>query len=404
MDRIAACTIAANSHLASARVVASSFQRHHPGVPFFVLVADELDGRLEPDEESFTTLRLDELDDPRITRLRFGYGQQALSYALTPYAIEHLLDRGYEGVIFVKQESLVLGELSLFTSLLDRRSVLLTPHLRSPLRGEEGTSRELNILLSGSYNGGVVGVSGRPEGRAFLEWWQDRLSTHCRHAVGQGIHWEQRWLDLVPALFDEVEIVRDPGYNVGHWSFPERIVRVSDGDVSVDELPCRLLRFSGYSPEDPERVTRYSDRLAVADLGEAAGLFEHYREELFAAGYEQTRDRPYAFDRFDNGVAIPELVRSMYLELGERAAAFGDPFRVGPGSFFAWLNEPAGRRSWGRRVSRLWLEVHRRRPDVRGAFPDVLGVDRRAFLDWVGVHGAEEYGVPPELARAGRRG
>jgi hypothetical protein len=138
----------------------------------------------------------------------------------------------------------------------------------------------------------------------------------------------------------------------------------------------------------------------MADLGEAARLFDRYRDELLAAGYEQTKRWPYAWERFDNGVVIPPVVRTIYLELGESVEAFGDPFRAeAPGSFFRWLGEPVDRQaSEGGSVSRLWAEIHRRRPDLQQAFPDLLGADRQAFLAWTAHHGRREHDIPDELA------
>jgi hypothetical protein len=212
------------------------------------------------------------------------------------------------------------------------------------------------------------------------------------------MHYEQRWLDLVPALFEDVEIVRDLGYNVGHWSLPDHVIEASREGVLVDGAPCRLFRFSGYVPEEPGQVTRYSRRLGMGDVGDAALLFERYRSALGEAGYEETRHWPYAYDRFDNGVALPELVRGIYRDLGEDVARFGDPFCTGSrGSFYRWLSEPIDRVRASRRVSRLWGEVHRRRPDLQQAFPDPLGADRQSFLDWTTTHGGLDYNLPDEL-------
>jgi hypothetical protein len=219
------------------------------------------------------------------------------------------------------------------------------------------------------------------------------------------MHYEQRWLDLVPALFEDVEIVRDPGYNVGHWSLPDHVIEATRAGVLVDGAPCRLFRFSGYVPEEPGQVTRYSRRPAMGEIGDAALLFERYRGALVEAGYEETRHWPYAYDRFDNGVAIPELVRSIYRDLGEDVARFGDPFGArSSGSFYRWLSEPVDRAMAHLRVSRLWNEVYRRRPDLQQAFPDMLGVDRESFLDWTTAHGGSEYKIPDELAGGDRSG
>ena len=48
MSALACGTIVAKSYLSFARVLAASFRRYHPAIPFFVLLADEVDGYFEP--------------------------------------------------------------------------------------------------------------------------------------------------------------------------------------------------------------------------------------------------------------------------------------------------------------------------------------------------------------------
>jgi hypothetical protein len=382
----AACTIAAKARLPSARVVASSFAEHHPGVPFFVLLADEVEGCFDPGAEPYELLGLDALELPDLRARCFRYEREQLSYALTPTLLRCVLDRGFERVLFLKQESLVCGSLEEAVARLDDAALLLTPHLLEPLAPE----RELNVLQSGVYNLGFLAAADRPPARAFLTWWEERLATGCRHAVEEGLHWEQRWADLAPSLFPEVGVLRDERVNVGHWNLPER---------SVEDV--RLFRFSGYEPDAAERATRYADRLTTGALNGASEYFERYRMALLDAGWEEALAWPYAFARFADGGAIPALVRGLYDELG--GERFGDPFAVGPGSFAAWLREPADAR-WPA-VSRLWMELHARRADLRAAYPDPLGADRFAFARWTRETGAREHGLPATLdVRAGRRG
>jgi hypothetical protein len=390
---LVAGTIVAKPCLSLARVLARSFQAVHPGVPFFVLLADEVGGCFDPATEPFRLVRLDDLDIPAIERFRFHYTQQPLSYAATPYLLAHLLDAGAKRVVFFKQESLVLGDHSSFFDLLARHSIVLTPHLVAPLDGPDRLARELNILQSGIFNAGLLGVADSPATRLFLRWWQDRLHADCRHSVPEGIHYEQRWLDLVPGFFEGVHVLRDPAYNVGHWNLPERAVQVRHGRVFAGDRPCALFRFSGYRPEAPHTPTRYSPRLTWGNIGPARVVFERFRAALDAEGYGETSRWPYAYASFDNGVSIADTVRAIYRQLGDAVAAFGDPLRTaGDGSFFGWLNEPAdGETDASRRVTRLWAAIHRARHDLQAAFPDVLGTDRERFLAWTVSYGLREH-------------
>src|SRR3954468_3853353 len=141
----AACTIAAKARLPSARVVAASFAEHHPGVPFFVLLANGGERSSDPAAEPCTLVGLDALDLPDLRARCFRYEREQLSYALTPTLLRSVLDRGFERVLFLKQESLVCGSLDEAVARLDDTAVLLTPHLLEPLAPE----RELTILSSG---------------------------------------------------------------------------------------------------------------------------------------------------------------------------------------------------------------------------------------------------------------
>lgn len=392
---LAVCTIVAKSHLPYARVLVNSFHEHHPEIPFFVLLADKVDGYLDVSAESFHPVQLMDLPIPNLGRFCFPYAKQPLSYAATPYLIAHLLQRGFQKVIFLKQESLIVGDLTPAFKLLEQHSILLTPHLLAPLQGGDKVDRELNILQSGVFNIGMIGVSETPSAHKFLSWWQDRVYTHCRHAIAEGMHYEQRWIDLAPALFEDVHLLRDPTFNVGHWNLPERTVEVRNKKVLVSGHPCRLIRFSGFDPNEPDRITKYISRLAMDEIGDTALLFDRYRRELEAAGYRYTMRWPYSYDRFDNQVPIPDIARELYLELGDKVTRFGDPFQTANDqSFYRWLNDPVDSPAKGiRPITQIWHGIYRRRPDLRQAYPDLFGANREAFLEWTKRWGLPELDI-----------
>jgi hypothetical protein len=215
-----------------------------------------VDGCFDPAAEPFAVADADALGLG--AAMRFRYEQQELSYAATPSLVRHVLDRGHDRVLFFKQESLVTAGFEPVLERLDRAAIVLAPHLLEPV---EDSARELAVVLAGTYNLGFLGVADRPPARAFLDWWGERLETLCHHDVAHGFHFEQRWIDFVPGLFDGVEVIREPGAVIGHWSLPERRVAVDGPHVTVDGGPCRLVHFSGHDLDEPAWATRYDRRL-----------------------------------------------------------------------------------------------------------------------------------------------
>lgn len=345
MQGVAVVTVVAKNYLSFARVLAQSFLRHHPGIPWFVALSDEVDGFFDAGAEPFRLLRLDDLGIPDLPRVRFRCDRKQLAITSKPYVLSHLLDRGFESVVFLDPDILILSDLAELLLQVRHHAIVLMPHLLAPLSGPGSVERELNVLQSGVYNGGFVGISAGSTARAFLTWWQERVRVHCRHDLSNGVYYDQRWLDLAPVFFRGLHVLRDPSYNVAHWNLPERTISFTGASVTVDGRPCRFFHFSGFDPDEPHAVTRYTPRLNLSNVGPAGELFRRYRGLLESAGYHKTKTWPYAYGCFDNGVAVPDAARQAYRQLGEGAGRFGDPFETAsPDSFFHWWSRRGARR------------------------------------------------------------
>lgn len=402
MGTLAVGTVIAKNYMPFARVLAESFRHHHPDIPFFVVLADEVEECFDPAAERFSMLTLHDLAIPDLKRFCFHYNRKQVVVAAKAYLLSYLLKHGFASAVFLDADILVLDKLDPLFAVVEKNAILLTPHLLAPLAGEERAERELNILLSGTYNGGFLGVSDAPSTRSFLAWWQDRLYEHCCHAVAAGMHYDQHWLDLVPVYFEGVHILRDPTYNVAYWGLPERNAHVPENLRPANTQSCRFFHFSGFDPEQPPAVTRYSPRLTMGNVGPAVSLFDHYATLLNSAGYQAAKSWPYTYNRFDNGVPIPAFARQLYRDLGNSAERFGDPRRAtGTDSYFHWLNEPidsAGDPALT--LTQLWRAIYERRPDLQIAIPDALGSNGREFVQWATSFGVKELSlnesfVPP---------
>jgi len=300
-------------------------------------------------------------------------------------------------VVFLDPDIMVLDRLEGLIETAAGAAISLTPNWLTPRTGADAPRDELRMLLGGTFNGGVLAISDRPQAFAFLSWWETRLRIQCRHAPAEGVHYDQRWLDLVPSLFDDVYVLRDPGLNVAYWNLAERSLRLEGGRAYVGGDICRAFHFSGYSPAAPDRMTWFKEfALPPVSMSAAAPLFDAYRNALLRNGWFETSCWPYSGATFSNGVRIAPIVRDIYRAL-RSTIDFGDPFDAsGMPSFYSYLCS----RKAGAPMPGLWREIYQRRPDLQAAFPDVEGGDLENFAKWMRAQGEVELAIPCSMLNA----
>lgn len=394
---LAVGTVATKHHMARARVLYQSFRHYHPEIPFYVLLADAVNGDFDPAAEPFHVLLLADLAIPKPVQYYFKYLPFELAASLKPYLLEHLAaDLGFRRLIYLDSDLLILNNLSPLFAQLDKHSILITPHLTQPLEEDGMIPDETDMLRGGTFNSGFVGVKYDAAGCAFVSWWRKRLYDGSRVDVARGLFVDQSWLNLVPGMFEGVHILRDPGCNIAYWNLYSRRLEFRDGGVCVNGEPAYFFHFSGFDAAKPYIVSQHTTRPKENFEVPARQLYHKYATLLNAAGEAQAREWQYAFANFDNGVPIPPIARRMYIALGKSADRFLNPFQTrGDESFFGWLNEPAEANAGAADpISRLWYEAYRERPELRDAFPDLFGKHRAQFFDWAVERGAQALDIP----------
>lgn len=398
------CTIVAKNYLAHARCLVESFLRHHPDGRACVLLVDRPDGYYDPEKEQFTTILAEEIGIPYFGVMTFRYSVLELSTAVKPFFLEYLFQNyDYDRICYFDPDIYFYHPIDEIWQALEAHAIVLTPHLTGPL--DDAKPNELDILRSGAYNLGFIGLSRHPQADELLEWWQAKMLKYCAVAFDRGLFVDQRWIDLVPGRFSSVHIHRDPACNVAYWNLYHRHVTFDGEEWQVEGTPLKFYHFSGYSPDRPQVLSKHQDRYTFADLPYLKPLFEGYRARLVANEYHTVKSWPYAFDtRSRFGVRLPDIARTLWRDL-ELDDPSWNPFDASSDERFwqellSWLNEPMGDRPHiPPQITRLALAVYRQRPDLQRAFPDILGRDRleyaRWFVNWGRELGLDNFFIQP---------
>jgi glycosyltransferase involved in cell wall biosynthesis len=346
-----------------ARVLMASALRNHPEWERFVLLVGAPDASHD-DAESFTSVALEALSLPSPRLFTFRYTLLELNTAVKPWMFEHLFARGYDRVVYLDPDIVVYSPLVEIERSPPETFLTLTPHLTGSIPGDDHPS-ERAILQAGAYNLGFLAVNRRPDLTRFLRWWQEKLEYQCVVDIERGLFVDQKWMDLAPALFPGVEILRHEGYNVAYWNLRQRAVVGAGDSALVNGQPLRFFHFSGFNPAVPEMVSRHDDRLRLTDVGDARRLIDDYDRALRAAGYESFRGAPYPFALFADGTPIPDVARSVYRNsVALQSAAGSDPFEHP--ELFVGLRDPQRRSRWSARAGVASYRIlSRARPLVR---------------------------------------
>jgi glycosyltransferase involved in cell wall biosynthesis len=393
---LAACTIIFRNYLSHARILASSFRQHVRDGRFYLLVIDGLPkkARIEP---YIHVLTVDDLNLPSFYEMCFKYDVTELSTAVKPSLLSLLLNGyGENKVIYFDPDNLIMRPLSALSALMQRASIVLTPHLLKPIPVDGMKPSEQDIMLSGAYNLGFIALTQSQETAAFLSWWEERLRDGCRIDPPKALFVDQRWIDLVPGYFSSTAILRDPAYNVAYWNLHGRKLSQHGKEFRVNGRPLVFFHFSGFDPNQPQSLSRHQTRFNVKKRSALRNLLSLYVDLQMKYGYEVSGKWIAGRLRFSNDITVHPLLRRVYLGLDETTRqSFGNLLNASrPDSFFQWAIRD---RPDEKRLSPFLELLYSLRYDVASAFPDVHGRDRDKFLHWARTSGAKEMQYDPRL-------
>ena len=311
---IAACTIVSPNYLPFARTLAQSYLRHHPDHSFFVLLVADVHDKEIFLHEPFNAVLMNELPLPNIKCLAMRYDLLELNTNVKPTLMKFLLAR-YEldALIYLDPDIYIYNPLAPILEMFRSSDIVLTPHLTSPLPDDASSPIEREILYNGTYNLGFIGVKRSSESIQMLDWWEARCLREAFSEGRSGLFVDQKWINLVPGIFEGIGICRDLGCNMAYWNLDERTLSCSDAGYLVNETaPLRFFHFSGTDVDDPAMLSKNTDRFSLKGRPDLAPLFSKYKTEIGQNRLPEKDSIPYGFDLFSDGSTVTRLQRRIF--------------------------------------------------------------------------------------------
>ncbi|MBB6342872.1 glycosyltransferase involved in cell wall biosynthesis [Pseudomonas fluvialis] len=373
-------TIVSNNYLHYANTLFESLREHCPQAD---LVLGLCDKRIpETDCPAAGIIEITELSIPQLGTFIYQYSILELNTAIKPYIAELLMNRGYKKVIYFDPDIRIFDSLDPMLGLLDVHNVLLTPHL-TDLLDDGKWPTELSILQAGSYNLGYIALRSCEETRKLVKWWQEKLYKECIVDLPRNLFVDQKWMDLVPSMFDGVYINRDPGWNVAYWNLNHRKLEQRRGDnFNVDGKPLTFFHFSGFSIE-ASTLSKHQNRFDKGPRNTPLrALCTRYEEALTRNGIERFKSLPYAFGNFADGTKVPDSARRLIRTSDVLGGVDFFDKQQCP-HIHEVLNRLVHSKKGGISLTALALALWESRSDLREAFPAVESVDSIRFAEWL---------------------
>lgn len=240
------CTIITADYFPRALALYESVAKYNAEIELQILVADRKPLPVIADKFLKIKIRtVEELSDfPLVRDLYKKYAHINIDnfrWSMKPVFASWLLENGYDKLLYADCDMFFVNDYNFLFSELDTNTFLLTPHWKTtnPLVDEQSF---LSTFTSGIFSAGFFGAS--KKGLPALRWWANACHFKMMPAIELGVHDDQRYLDLLPVIFEKTKIIRHRGCNIGAWNYEESVRALVDGQIMINEqYPVIFIHF-----------------------------------------------------------------------------------------------------------------------------------------------------------------
>ena len=335
MKKVHVYTSAAFNYIPKVRVLFESLRKWQPDWVLHLVLADDIPAGADLSGEPFDHVTpIDALGIPDWRSWAFCHDIVELSTAIKPFMLLQLLSREDAGkVIYMDPDTVAFSALTDIVDAIDHGNMLLIPHQTDPEQSLDAVrDNEISSLKHGVFNLGFLGVNATDEGRRFAQWWANRIYHFCVNSIPNGLFTDQKWIDLVPALFEGVVVMRSPRHNVATWNLTTRHLTKADDAYLINGEPLGFYHFTGFD-SGSHKMMALKHLSGNKTLEQLLSWYSGLNDESMR---DPLARKPWAFGTFSNGQKISRSQRLIYRLRPDLRLAFTDPFEAS--GYLNWWN------------------------------------------------------------------
>jgi len=280
-------TICSNNYLAQAITLGYSLVQFNPECVFKIGLVDQKNSGIEYSNIPFEIIEVENIGISAFENFFKKYNITELNTAVKPFYFQFLFENfsDINTIVYLDPDILVFDTFKVLEEELKYYDIVITPHFTTPIIDNLKQCEE-DFLNSGLYNLGFIAIKKTDNSCKMIEWWSERLKDKAFIALDKGMFTDQIWINFVPLFFEKVKILNHPGYNMAYWNMHERKLSVSSKKNFVNEdYPLIFFHFSGYSPLNPDILSKYQNRFIFKERADIKEIFHEYTHELIKNGF-----------------------------------------------------------------------------------------------------------------------
>ena len=322
----ASFTVIAQNYFGYGIVLADSMRASNPDNDFYIYFADGISSEVQRLLDLHDIIGIDAtqtVDSKIFLKMATYYEITEYCTAIKPFIIRQLFEKEYSTVTYLDPDIYVYSSFNIHIHpKLESNSILITPHICSPIQDSKLPGEQVH-LKTGTFNLGFISVKNDPIGNTFCTWWANRCQTACFNDPFYGLFVDQKWINLVPGLFEKVYIDRNLGLNVAYWNLHER--EIANNKVN-NEHELVFFHFSGFVSNDINSISKYQNRFTLSSRPDLKPLFEDYKKRVDDIFNSLPTMPGYKYGKLSNGVQISLVSRRFfYWNIEQLACPFESP-------------------------------------------------------------------------------
>jgi hypothetical protein len=285
-------TLCSNNYLAQAKTLGESLHLYNPEYKFIIGLVDKLHPSIDYTLfKNCTFVPIEALNLVDFDSLWKKYNIIELNTSVKASYFKWIANEYVDAkvIFYLDPDICVYSSMKSLEQLLQRHSVILTPHILNPLPLDHHVPGENLFLNHGIYNLGFLGLNASlPETLEILDWWECRTLNSCFDNVADGFFVDQLWMNLVPIFYPMTHIIREQGYNVAPWNLHEsRNIVLKNGHYVMGNGSLLVFyHFSSYKFSSPEILSKSYTRYQFEDCNAVIrDLYSNYHTSVMSNGY-----------------------------------------------------------------------------------------------------------------------